>query len=183
MVCCALFATLLASVFWLVRRVVPAFGSGGQQPLEWRLEIPHPTMPALAPFSMKLRLKSVAYAVNGLNGMLRNEHNAWVHLAATLIVIVAGVTLQISFSDWRWIFAAICLVWIAEAVNTAIEHVCDVVSLEINQGIKAAKDVAAGAVLISAILAVLIGTLTLWPYFAERFGSDNPAFEICRQSV
>jgi diacylglycerol kinase (ATP) len=68
--------------------------------------------------------------------------------------------------DWRWIIVAIALVWVAEIVNTAFEHLCDVVQPDFHVSVKAAKDVAAGAVLIAALAAAAIGVLVFLPYLS-----------------
>jgi diacylglycerol kinase (ATP) len=110
------------------------------------------------------RIRSFRNALAGLWFMLRTQHNAWVHLAATLLVCVAGFALNINAADWRWLIAAILLVWIAEALNTAFEHLCDVVSPDFHQAVQKSKDIAAGAVLICAIGAICLGVMTFWPY-------------------
>lgn len=115
-------------------------------------------------FSMSDRVKSFGYALRGLGFVLRTQHNAWIHLAVAVVVAVAGVALKLSAADWRWIVLAIALVWIAEIVNTAFEHLCDVVQPEFHVSVKAAKDVAAGAVLIAAIAAAIIGAMVFAPY-------------------
>jgi diacylglycerol kinase (ATP) len=115
-------------------------------------------------FSIGSRVKSFGYALRGLGYMLRTQHNAWIHLAATAVVVAAGLALQIAAQDWRWIVIAIALVWAAEIVNTAFEHLCDVVQPEFHISVKTAKDVAAGAVLVAAIAAAIIGVLVFWPY-------------------
>ncbi len=115
-------------------------------------------------FSLKARLKSFGYAIEGIVFMLKSQHNAWLHLAATVLVILAASFLQVRGEDWRWLVVAIVLVWVAESFNTAVEYVCDVVAPEHNVTVKRAKDIAAGAVLICAIAAAAIGVLTLWPY-------------------
>ena len=115
-------------------------------------------------FSLGARIKSFGYAFRGLGFMLKTQHNAWIHLAATALVIAGGVWAQLSFYDWRWIVLAIGMVWVAEIVNTAFEHLCDVVQPEFHVSVKAAKDVAAGAVLVAAFAAVLIGLLVFLPY-------------------
>jgi diacylglycerol kinase (ATP) len=117
-------------------------------------------------FSIAARLKSFTYAFAGFAFMLRTQHNAWLHLLATFIVVAAGFALQVGANDWRWLIAAIALVWLAEAMNTAFEHLCDVVSPEFHQSVKRSKDIAAGAVLVAAIAAALIGVMTLWPYLS-----------------
>lgn len=115
-------------------------------------------------FTVAARLKSFAYAFAGLAFMLRTQHNAWLHLVATVVVIAAGFVLRVNADDWRWLIAAITLVWLAEAMNTAFEHLCDVVQSEFHVSVQRAKDIAAGAVLVCVIGAALLGTMTLWPY-------------------
>lgn len=115
-------------------------------------------------FSIPGRLRSFRYAFAGLVLMLRTQHNAWVHLAATITVCAAAVGFQVSREDWRWLVVAIALVWLAEALNTAFEHLCDVVSPQFLASVKASKDIAAGAVLISALGAAVIGLSVFWPY-------------------
>jgi diacylglycerol kinase (ATP) len=115
-------------------------------------------------FSVLARLKSFRFAFEGLAFMLRTQHNAWLHLIATILVIAAGLFLRVSAADWRWLVAAITLVWLAEAMNTAFEYLCDVVQPEFHISVKRAKDIAAGAVLICAIGAAMVGVLTLAPY-------------------
>ena len=73
-------------------------------------------------FSIAARLKSFRFAFAGIAYMLRTQHNAWLHLLATIVVLAAGFALNVSAEDWRWLVAAIVLVWTAEAVNTAFEH-------------------------------------------------------------
>ena len=125
-------------------------------------------MTALSPFSLKERLQSFRYAFAGIAFMLRTQHNARIHLAATVIVLVTSAALQISVADWRWIVVALALVWVAEAFNTALEHLCDVVSPSYSLAVKYAKDVAAAAVLLNAIAALCIGVLTITPYFGPH---------------
>ena len=117
-------------------------------------------------FSFSARLKSVSHALSGLGFMLRTQHNAWIHLLATAIVVAAGLWLKMEPQDWRWIVLAIALVWVAEIVNTAFEHLCDLVQPEFHVSVKAAKDVAAGAVLVAALAAAAIGVLVFLPYLA-----------------
>lgn len=121
-----------------------------------------------APFSLAARAKSFLYAFAGLGHMLRTQHNAWVHLAASLGVAVAGFALRLTAADWRWLIAAMALVWIAEAVNTAFEHLCDVVSPQFHASVKLSKDIAAGAVLLAAVAAALIGATVFWPYVSAH---------------
>lgn len=123
---------------------------------------------ASAPFSLTARLRSFGYAFSGIYFMLRTQHNAWLHLVATILVLVSSVALKLSTADWRWIIIAIFLVWATEAFNTAVEYVCDMVAPDYNLAVKHAKDIAAGAVLLSAVSAAFIGILTFWPYLHSQ---------------
>lgn len=115
-------------------------------------------------FSISARLRSFAFAFVGIRTLVRHEHNAWIHAIATIIAVGTGLVLHITRDDWRWLLLAIALVWTSEAFNTAIECLCDVVTTERYEGIRVAKDVAAGAVLISALFALVIGLITFGPY-------------------
>jgi diacylglycerol kinase (ATP) len=115
-------------------------------------------------FNFADRLKSFRYAFTGLGFMLKTQHNAWVHLAITLVVVGAGLWLGISAADWRWLIVAIALVWVAETTNTAFEFLCDAVVPNFHTSVEKAKDIAAAAVLICAAAAAIIGVLVFWPY-------------------
>lgn len=99
-----------------------------------------------------------------------DEHNAWLHLAASATVIVAGFALDISLDDWRWLVSAIAFVWVTEAMNTAVEELCDRVSPQFDEAIGRVKDLAAGAVLAASLAAAVIGLLTLGPPFLRSIG-------------
>lgn len=113
------------------------------------------------------RVRSFGYALQGLGFMLKTQQNAWLHLGATLIVIMAAWLLGVSREDWRWLIVAIVAVWVAETFNTAVEYLCNVVSPGYSEAVKRAKDIGASAVLIAALGAVVIGMVTLWPYLAS----------------
>ncbi|GAA0749046.1 diacylglycerol kinase family protein [Sphingomonas sp. ABOLD] len=114
-------------------------------------------------FSIGARLKSFRYAIRGLRVLLREEHNARVHLAASLCVVVAGAALRLAVAEWRWLFLAVALVWLAEAFNTAIEDLCDRICPDFDPAIGRIKDLAAGGVLVASLAAAAIGLLTLGP--------------------
>ena len=101
--------------------------------------------------------------------MLRCQHNAWIHAGATVVVIAAALLLRLSAGDWCWIILALSIVWTAEALNTAFEFLADAASPAFHPLVRDAKDVAAGAVLITAIAAAIIGALVFWPYVAKLF--------------
>lgn len=110
-------------------------------------------------FTFGGRIRSVGHALRGIALVLRTQRNAWIHLAATLAVVAAGLALGIERSDWLWIILAIVAVWTAEAFNTALERLADAASPESHPLVKQAKDVAAGAVLIAAIGSLIVGIL------------------------
>jgi len=91
--------------------------------------------------------------------MLRTEPNARIHAAATIIVLAAGFAFGISRIEWLAITLSITAVWFAEGLNTAFESLCNVASPEFDSNVERAKDIAAGAVLITAIGAVVVGLL------------------------
>lgn len=107
-------------------------------------------------FSIKRRLKSFRYAFSGLRVLVREEHNARIHLFATVCVIVMGVLFRISCIEWVAVSLAIGLVFGMEAVNSAVENICDFVCPERDARIKKIKDLAAAAVLLSAIAALAV---------------------------
>lgn len=114
-------------------------------------------------FSVASRLRSFEHALRGLREIVRSEHNAWIHLAGTVGVIAAGLLLQIDRGDWLAIVLVIVAVWSAEALNTAFEALCDVASPEFHPSVARAKDIAAAAVLISALGAVVVGLIVFGP--------------------
>jgi diacylglycerol kinase (ATP) len=119
------------------------------------------------PFQFSGRIRSFKVAFRGIWTMLLTQHNAWIHLIATIGVVTAGFLLDVSSSEWCWLILAIIVVWSTEALNTALELLADVTSPEFHPLVKKAKDVAAGAVLISAIGAAAIGLIILGPYIIE----------------
>lgn len=118
-------------------------------------------------FQFTGRVRSFRHAIAGILRMIRCQHNAWIHAAVTVVVLVAALLLRVSAADWCWIILAISIVWTAEALNTAFEFLADAASPEFHPLVKDAKDVAAGAVLITAIAAAIIGVIIFWPYVAR----------------
>ncbi|HZZ42522.1 MAG TPA: diacylglycerol kinase family protein [Tepidisphaeraceae bacterium] len=121
------------------------------------------------PFQLAARLRSFRYAFAGLRRMLRCQHNAWLHAVATVFVVTASFLLHLSRADWCWIILAISLVWAAEAFNTAVEFLANAITTDFHPLIRDAKDVAAGAVLLTAFSAAVIGTLIFWPHLTLLF--------------
>ena len=119
------------------------------------------------PFQFTGRIRSFRHAIVGILRMIRCQHNAWIHAAATLVVLVVAFFLRVSAADWCWIILAISIVWTAEALNTAFEFLADAASPDFHPLVRDAKDVAAGAVLITAIAAAVIGAIIFWPYLVK----------------
>ena len=125
------------------------------------------------PFQFTGRIRSFYHAVCGIFRMIRCQHNAWIHAAATVAVLLAGLFFHVSSADWCWIIVAISIVWTAEALNTAFEFLADAASPEFHPLIRDAKDVAAGAVLLTAVASVVIGSIVFWPYVEKLFWSHH----------
>jgi diacylglycerol kinase (ATP) len=115
-------------------------------------------------FTWIARMQSFVYAWNGILHMLKTQHNAWLHGLASIAICGFAYYCKVTPNDWRFLLMAMAFVWITEAINTAIEYVCDIVSPEYSDAVKHAKDIAAGSVLIAAVLAASVGVLTFWPY-------------------
>lgn len=115
-------------------------------------------------FTVKKRVQSFRYAFNGIKLLIQSEHNAWIHCFAAVCVVTAAWFFQITREEWIAIVIVIGLVLAAEAVNSSIETLADVVSPDYNETIKRTKDLAAGAVLLLAIAAAIVGLLIFVPY-------------------
>ena len=104
------------------------------------------------------------YALKGLWYALRTQRNARVHIAIAILAILLGIVLHISAVEFAMVFVAISSVFIAEMFNTVFELCVDLASPTYHPLAKIAKDVAAGAVLLSAMLSVVIGLFVFGPY-------------------
>ncbi len=115
-------------------------------------------------FSIVKRAKSFTYAGRGIWILLKTTHNAWIHLVILAIAILLGLYLHIARIDWLLLTFAAGMVLAAEAFNTAIEIDIDLTSPNFHPYAKDTKDVAAGAVLLTAICAAIIGAVIFLPY-------------------
>ncbi|MBE0621779.1 MAG: diacylglycerol kinase family protein [Burkholderiales bacterium] len=113
---------------------------------------------------LSARLRSFGHAFRGLKLLLQTQHNARIHAVATVLIVAAGAVLRITPAEWALIVLAIVCVWVAEALNTSIEFLVDLVSPEHHPLAGKAKDVAAGAVLVAAIGSAIIGGFVFGPY-------------------
>lgn len=107
--------------------------------------------------------KSFGYAFEGIFTCIRNERNMKIHCTAAVLVVIAGLILGLSVTEWCICLGLFGLVMALELVNTAVESVVDLVTEERKPLAKVAKDTAAGAVLIAAIMAAVIGLIIFVP--------------------
>lgn len=114
-------------------------------------------------FSLIDRAVSFKYAFNGLKILIKEEHNARIHLFAACFVLIAGVLFRISRIEWIAVIFCIGLVIALELINSAIENTIDFISKERNETIKKIKDLSAGAVLIAAIASAAVGLIIFLP--------------------
>ncbi|HTQ06415.1 MAG TPA: diacylglycerol kinase family protein [Polyangiaceae bacterium] len=112
---------------------------------------------------VRRRLRSFVHALRGV-WQLRTEPNARIHSLATVAVLVAGVLVGLSALEWCALVLAAALVFAAEALNTALEYLANAVMPERHPLVGTAKDLAAGAVLITAVGAAIVGALVLGPH-------------------
>src|SRR5690606_1060111 len=114
-------------------------------------------------FSLKKRITCFEYYFAGLANLLKLEHNARIHVSAAIMVVVAGWLLEIS--SMEWVASVICIgyVFTTETINTSIENICDHLTTDIHPHIKIIKDLASGAVLISAVTAVVVALIIFLP--------------------
>jgi diacylglycerol kinase (ATP) len=113
-------------------------------------------------FTFRKRLGSFNYAFNGIKIVLR-EANARIHCIATVAVVAAGFLLNITSTEWIAVVIVTGAVFAAEALNTAIERLADIVSPGYHETIKQVKDLSAGAVLLISIAAALVGVIIFLP--------------------
>ena len=115
------------------------------------------------------RLKSFGYAFKGIWTLFSTQPNARIHLLATVIIIGLGIALGLSPMEWCFIIGCIALVLMAEAVNTAIEFVVDLVSPDYHELAEKAKDVAAAAVLLSVICCGVVWGIIYLPKIWDQW--------------
>lgn len=115
------------------------------------------------------RKRSFGYAINGLCTLYR-ETNARIHAVASGLVFALGAVLGLRPLEWTLLAIAATVVWVAEALNTALEALSDATVPEHNPHIAVAKDVAAGAVLLASLGAIAVGLLVFVPHLAARLG-------------
>lgn len=114
-------------------------------------------------FSIVERAKSFTYAFRGLRLLLKTQHNSWIQISLTIFIIFLGIFFCISQTEWMLLVLSIGAVLTAEAFNTAFEFDIDLTSPTYHPYARDTKDVAAGAVLITSIMATIIGLMIFLP--------------------
>lgn len=116
--------------------------------------------------------RSFYCAFQGLRFLAREERNFRLHLLAAVLAVAAAIGLGVSAMEWCLIVVCIGVVLCAEALNSAIEHLCDRVTPEREEAIRHIKDAAAAGVLCASAASAIVGALIflprLWVAFAER---------------
>ncbi|MBN1400225.1 MAG: diacylglycerol kinase family protein [Anaerolineae bacterium] len=113
-------------------------------------------------------VSSIAFALAGLSYVLQSERNARIHLIIAALVVVCGLWVGISPYEWALLTLTIALVFCSEVLNTAIELMVDIAQPERDLIAKHAKDMAAGATLVAALAAAIVGVLILGPKLWAR---------------
>lgn len=116
-----------------------------------------------SPKRAQSRLASFRHAFAGWLHVLRTQRNAWIHAIATIIVFAIAIWVGIDRLSGAILLITIGLVWVSEFLNTALEAIVDLASPEVHPLARVGKDVGAAAVLISTLVAILVGLLILGP--------------------
>jgi diacylglycerol kinase len=114
-------------------------------------------------FSFKSRIGSFGFALDGIKSLLKYEHNSRIHFIAAILAIILGFVFRLNFSEWSLLTVVIGIVFITELFNSSLESLADRIDPEWNEQIKKAKDYAAAAVLVSAVIAIIAGGLIFIP--------------------
>jgi diacylglycerol kinase (ATP) len=117
-------------------------------------------------FSFKSRIGSFRFALNGMRSLLKYEHNSRIHFIVAIIAIILGIIFRLDFSEWSLLTVVIGIVFITELFNSSLESLADRIDPEWNEKIRRAKDYAAAAVLVSAVIAIIAGCLIFIPKLA-----------------
>jgi diacylglycerol kinase (ATP) len=110
------------------------------------------------------RFRSFGYAIKGLKEFFSTQLNAWIEIAASLVVIIAGIYFDISANEWLAVIYCIGLVFTAEIINTSIEYLCNLVSPDFNPLVGKVKDLASAAVLVASIISLIVAVVIFWKY-------------------
>lgn len=114
---------------------------------------------------MKKRFRSFKFAVRGIGTLLKTQMNARIHVFALISVLILGFIVGLDLLEWALISIAVAIVLSAEAMNSALEFLADHTAPEWHDNVQKAKDLAAGAVLLAAAGALVLGLLVFIPHF------------------
>jgi diacylglycerol kinase len=117
------------------------------------------------------RIQSFQYAFSGIWYTLKTQRNAQIHLGIALIIAALGLTLNLTLTEWAILALTMGFVIAVEMLNTVAESTMDQITTEFNPQVKVVKDVAAGAVLVAALTALVVGLLILGPPLLVRISS------------
>lgn len=130
--------------------------------------------PPRAPFRWRARAASFRHALRGVADLVRSQHNARLHLAATVGVLLAGALLRVGRQEWALLALATAGVWAAEALNTAVEFLADALHPARHPLVGRAKDAGAAGVLLASAGALVVGLLVFGPPLMEWCATWNP---------
>jgi diacylglycerol kinase (ATP) len=120
-------------------------------------------------FSLKSRIGSFRFALNGMRSLLKYEHNSRIHVISAIIALVLGIVFKLKISEWCLLLVVTGLVLITELLNSSLESLADRIDPEWDEQIMRAKDYAAAAVLLSALIALITGCLIFIPKLLALF--------------
>lgn len=121
----------------------------------------------MPPSFLRRRINSFRFALAGIKAAFWTEINMRIHLAAALVVILVAFVLKVTATEWCLLVFCIGIVWAAEIFNTALEALVNLVSPVQHPLAGKVKDLAAGAVLITAIMAVVVGLIIFVPHLVR----------------
>ncbi len=115
---------------------------------------------------MKKFLNSFVYAARGISTAIRDQQNLKIHLLVGSAVVAAGFYFDITNTEWCVVLLTIALVIALEMINSSLENITDLASPDYHPLAGKAKDIAAGAVLFAAVIAVIVGALVFAKYIS-----------------
>lgn len=114
-------------------------------------------------FSLRARINSATHAWRGLGLVFKDSHNMWAGIVVSALAVYLGFILDISINEWLFLIIAIMLVFITETLNSAMEVDINLTSPQYHPFARDTKDIAAGAVLLSNILAIIVALFIFFP--------------------
>jgi len=118
---------------------------------------------------LKDRIKSFGFALRGIGLFFKSGPHAKIHAIAALLVLFGGIYFRVSVLEWALLILSIVIVFAAEAFNTAIEELADIIEPDFDKRIGRIKDISAGAVLFLAFGSLIIGGFVFLPRILSLF--------------